>query len=664
MTTTRTFTHGLFSKSVKFIIILLFTYAHVQAQDFEFGQLLESDKNLKFYANDPGSGAVILQESGTLTFSKSYAHNTLHQYHVKIKIFKQDAVKYGDVKIPLYKWNNGSAERITRFEAVIQTPDASGSFKKTVCDIKGALYTKLSKNGSMFSYALPNITAGSIVEYLYEIETPSSNDFTPWLFQKDIPNLHSEYQVHNPLTKSIDAILKGSQELTKAISSEKCTIHPELRCLKQIYEMDSIPAFKPEERMTDPSYYLSALYFKTPDYVYNKDNTKTLVQYWSDVDKGLNKSEFFGKQIIETNRFKKNLKGLVPDIVDTLTQAKAIYNFLNHHVKWDEKATFFSADGINKCFKNRKGSSGDINLMLIAALRAYKINVEPLLISTKNNGIITKNIPSFSAFNYVIAKAYINKQTYYLDATDPMLPFGMVPEYCINDEARLVSQQDSCYWTSVIPSYKKGYILILNLTLNDDAQINGTIKNYTVGYDGLLKRKLIKQYNTIEEYEENLKNAKNNFKIHSVKVDDLDSVNTYLSETYNIDIPLPKYNSADKLTFNPYLINAITENPFKTAERIYPIDCGIPSEIRLLLNLNIPANYQVQNLPKNISLVLPDNGGSFSASYGYTDNMLNLSQTIRLNKPVYSPDEYLDLRELFNKIIQVQKEDIILKRKP
>ena len=114
MTTTRTFKRCLFSKSVKFIIILLFTYAHVQAQDFEFGQLLENDKNIKSYAKDPGTGAVILQEFGALTFGTSYAHNLLHQYHVKIKIFKQDAVKYGDIKIPLYKWKNGSAEKIIR----------------------------------------------------------------------------------------------------------------------------------------------------------------------------------------------------------------------------------------------------------------------------------------------------------------------------------------------------------------------------------------------------------------------------------------------------------------------------------------------------------------------------------------------------------------------
>src|SRR5690606_39369686 len=117
------------------------------------------------------------------------------------------------------------------------------------------------------------------------------------------------------------------------------------------------------------------------------------------------------------------------------------------------------------------------------------INTEAVLLSTRENGIVNKIYPVVSDFDYVIAKANIGNESYLLDATDPLLPFGLLPLRCINDQGRVVSLDKPSYWIDLKASQKETKIYNLNLTLAEDEKIHDTATIFSAGYEELKKQK-------------------------------------------------------------------------------------------------------------------------------------------------------------------------------
>jgi hypothetical protein len=67
-------------------------------------------------------------------------------------------------------------------------------------------------------------------------------------------------------------------------------------------------------------------------------------------------------------------------------------------------------EGVKKAYKDKTGNVAEINLMLTAMLRYAGLNANPVLVSTRSNGIAI--FPNRTAFNYVIA-AVENGSSYY-----------------------------------------------------------------------------------------------------------------------------------------------------------------------------------------------------------------------------------------------------------
>jgi hypothetical protein len=68
-----------------------------------------------------------------------------------------------------------------------------------------------------------------------------------------------------------------------------------------------------------------------------------------------------------------------------------------------------------KAYKDKTGNVAEINLMLTAMLRYAGLNANPVLVSTRSNGIAM--FPNRTAFNYVIAAVegvYIIRRFRYL----------------------------------------------------------------------------------------------------------------------------------------------------------------------------------------------------------------------------------------------------------
>ncbi|MGI4751719.1 MAG: hypothetical protein ACRYFB_13900 [Janthinobacterium lividum] len=647
--------------------LLLFAGINASAQDFEYGKVSDQEINLKTYSKDTAANAVVLQEFGTAQISNREHSPLVFEYHVKIKIFNSKAFNHGDVIIHLHKQDERE-ETTENITGITFSKDANGNTESTELE-KSKIYNEnKSKYTNQVRFAMPGLKNGCIVEYKYTVVSPFIFNFKNWDFQTDIPKVYSEYIAHIPAIYNYNIVLRGGKKLTKniAILERECfTPSGGLKadCSQITYAMADVPAFVEEKYMTAPSNFISAMYFELAEYSDYQGVKHKITKTWADVDADLKHEEMFGRQMRRKDLFKDKTAALTAGTSDDLGKAKAVYHYMQKWFKWNDYVEKYSIDGIKKAFDKRSGSSADINLSLVAALSAAGLQAEAVILSTRNNGVIHKLFPVVSDFNDVVAQVEIGTDKYLLDATDPLLPFGLLPMRCINGQGRVISLDKPSYWIDLKASQKESTIYSLNLTLDEKGKMTGTISSYSSGYEAYNKRKKIKKFNSVDEYVENLDESMPKIKILKSNIKNLDDNESMLSEEYEVEINAYDQLGDERFTFNPFFMDRISENPFKLQERTYPVDWGAPSETKIMIRVFFPEQYEITSKPQDMAIGLPANGGKYLTQTQVEANQFSFSQVVQVNKSIYETEEYPYLKEFFNRIVQSERAEIIFKKK-
>jgi len=640
------------------------------AQDFPYSKISQEELQMKTYAKDPNAHAVVLAEFGKVRISESNDDRLkiFFDYHIKIKILDNKGFDKGTVSVPVYIGDDGADESVDNIEAVTYYTDDNGLAQKIDLEHTKIYPEKESKHLSRYKFALPGLRAGCVIEYKYTFSTPFFFDFPSWQFQDDIPKVYSEFEAHIPAFWVYNASLRGYLKLTKNSGTveNKCFSAgaASCDCSLLVFGMSDIPAFVEEDYMTAKKNYLSAINFELSEYTSPYTNQKTKwTKEWTDLERQLRDNFDFGAQIKKKGIFKERIVPVIAGQTTDLGKAKAVYSYIQKSFKWNDHYGFETIDGLSNALTAHTGSTGDINLSLINALNAAGLNAEAVLLSTRDNGNINTLYPVLTDFDYVVAKVNIGDKSYLLDATDPLLPFGVLPLRCLNDKGRVFSMDKPSYFMDMNLPQKERNTYSLDLTLQNDGKITGTISHVASGYEAYKKRKAIKKFNSVDEYVEQLGNEFAKTRIIKSQISNLDSLDLPLGETFEVEINALDKANGDKIAFNPFFLDKIDTNPFKLAERSFPVDWGMASEDTFVLTMHMPPNMTVETPPQAMAVSLPNAGGKFLTSYETGDNSFTFSHVIQFSKSIYSPEEYPYLKELYNDIIKSEKAELIFKKK-
>ncbi|SDK95631.1 Transglutaminase-like superfamily protein [Pedobacter sp. ok626] len=650
-----------------FFLLLFFSSTTLFAQDFEYLKVSQADLNFTKTALDSNANAVVLREFGTAAVRLDDNYGNLFidfEYHVRIKILNKKGFESANITIPLLT-NGDKEETISELKATTINY-TNGEISLTELDKKKIFTEKRNKYVTFTKFTMPNLTEGSIIEYRYRLYSPRIFNFRTWEFQSNIPKLHSEYIAMIPALYNYNVALRGAQKLT----SQNAELNREclriagraIDCSKMTYIMKDIPPFIEEDYMTAPSNFKSAINFELSDYITPTGGKQGITKEWKDVDYQLIDDKSFGGQIKRKDIFKTLLPDILKNATDPLNKAKAIYAYIKHNIKENGFIGIYSENTIKKALETHTGNTADINLALIAALNAAEIDAEAVILSTRVNGLVNTLFPVISDFNYVVAKVNIEGKSYLLDASEPLIPFGLLPLRCINGRGRVIPLKKPSYWYDLTASQKETTRYNLTAELGKDGKIKGILTTYSIGYAAFNKRKRILASNSIDEFVEKLDESMPKIKIVKHEINNLDSLENPLIEIYNVEILAFQDINHDPLFFNPFFIDKTTRNPFNLNERTYPVDLGSQSEQRVSISLKLPGNYTLADKPKELNIGLAEGGGRFMCTTSLQDDVLVFNQLLQFNKPIYGPEEYLSLKELYSRIIQVQKTDIILKK--
>ena len=642
--------------------------ALAQEGDFEFGKILHSELEMKRYDKDTSAAAVVLNEFGTAFITDDY--KIIFEYHVKIKILKNAGTQKGNFSIPLYKEGKvaDKAESLISVQATTYNYDA-GRIKETVFSNSNLFIEKSNNYLNYAKFALADVRVGSVIEVKYSTESPYLFAFHTWEYQDDIPKVRSEFWGKIPANFEYSVSMRGFLKLSKSdvVLSRGCFrasgASDRSDCSVGKYVMTDIPAFIKEDYMTAPKNFISAIYYELSQYTRADGYKDKYSEEWKDVDAKLKEHELFGAKI---KKARKMMDDIVAPVVaqkpEPIDKAMAIYEFIQSRYSWDGDNGIYSDLDVKAVYEKRIGGCAEINFALIGALQSVGLNADPVLVSTRDHGLPFKLHPQRSDFNYVISSLRIGDQLYLLDATDPWLTFGVLPIRCLNDQGRLVSKDEST-WVDLRPTQKYKSSVSMQLKLTNTGELKGKLTLSHHGYSAISQRKEIFEKKSDEDYIKSLSKEFGDATLTEYQAENKTDLAKPLVEKMEIELTGLDNTGANIVYFNPFLSGRYENNPFKSNERLYPVDLGAPIETAYIISIEVPENFLVDELPANMAIGLPNNGGKCLLNVAQIGNKITLSSILSLSKPIYTSEEYHSLKEFFARVVQMQQSQFVFKKK-
>lgn len=663
------------------LTVLFFTCLLSFSQKHELGKVTIEELKEKVCPNDTSAVAAILFNVGNTSFEYSGedGFSIVTEIDTKIKIYKKRGYDYANHSEKIYNGGRGT-EKVNISKAI--TYNLNGDkIEKTKLSGEGEFDEKVNKLWGRKKITMPNVKEGSIIEYRITIKSPYIYNFPEWEFQRDIPVVYSEYTTYIPEYHLYNTHFKGFYSPTVTNTSKS-------RNIKYTYTEKVVPGMGAgmPRRITDDmdfkeviaKYVLTNIAgLKDESYTNNIDNYKSAIIHelagtrypnstfenystnWETVTKNIYTDEKFGDELKKTGYFERDLDVLLNAAATQDERISVIFNFVKSRMNWNEFTSYFCDLGVKKAYQDKKGNSADINLMLVAMLRYANINANPVLVSTRSNGMAI--FPSQSAFNYVIAAIELNDRVILLDATNKYALPDILPIRDLNWFGRIIRKNDSSDRIDLMPKSNSKDIINIMGTINEQGEISGKIRDQYFDYNAFIFRN---RFNGVskESYIEKLEKEHQGIEINDYDVQNNNDLSKPIVENYSFMSGNSVEIIGDKMYFSPFLFFAKTENPFKQESREYPVDFVFPQQDKFNISIKIPDGYTVETMPQPLALAMPENLGSFKYSISNNGNQIQLLYTQDINQAIIGAEDYEALKQFYREIVNKQTEKIVLKK--
>jgi hypothetical protein len=666
------------SNIVTIILVLIISNVTAQNDPVKFGNVSLEDVQMTKYEKDTSASAVILVDYGksSLPYSQENGFSLLFERTTRIKILKKDGLQWADFEIPLYK-SGSSDEKVSGLKGVTYNLE-NGKIVETKVKNENIFRESVNKNKDIIKLAFSNVKVGSVVEITYKVMSDFLFNFQDWQFQTTIPTVWSEYRARIPEYFFYDKYSQGYvsflvNEKTSASNSINLTFkertgnsattydHERVDFIEERYRWvaENVPAFKPEPFITSESDYLSKINFELSYTKFPNAPVKNYMGDWSDINKMFSDdNDYYGQ--VTGNGFLKNIvEGIISGLTTEEEKIAAIHAYVKNNVLWDGSNSLYVRSTLRKVMDDKKGSSGEINLLLASMLEKTGIKVYPVLMSTREHGLVREHIAASNQFNRTVCVAEAAGKQVVLDATEKLLPAGVLPESCLNGKGFVVSKEGFS-WVPLTSAKKTKKVVNGVMKLSADGALAGDLMIEQSGYSGHRARKAFLN-NGEQQYITSTKQE--NWEISKSEFANIKEINEAFKEKHQVVIPDFATSAGDVLYINPTIAKYQHSNPFKLEKREYPVDFAYPVDEFYMIKIAIPEGYVVDQMPAPKAMMLPGNASKFSYNVNVTGNTISIVSSMSINKTLFAQDEYPNLREFYNQVVAKQDEQIVLKKK-
>jgi hypothetical protein len=671
-------------RKIIFSITLFFIAQQIVAQNFKYGKVSEDDFKTFSTPSDPSDNATVIYKSQDIKFDYRQGPGfvQINEVHERIIIHNKEGFNWATKKIKLYNRSNSNSESLQDLKGYTYNFEG-GKIEKEKLKKNGVFEEIANKYWKYSTFTMPNIKEGSIIEYVYEIASPYLQiddiefQYSIPINQFDLTIKTPEYFIYNKLTNPRASYSPRLETIKKnrtisirnnerkvvdfSISNTSKLSKSELKLFENIITSNSsnIPALKEEPLVDNIDNYRSKLILELTAIKYPNEPYKSLSSNWDDVTKTIYKDEDFGEQLDKTSYFEDDLNAVISGETDDIKKTHLIYNFVKSKVKWNGFYGFTTENGVRKAYKEGVGNTADINIMLISMLRSAGIRANPVLVSTKNNGIPL--FPTRQGFNYVVCLIENADFNSFLDATERYSTFNILPTRTLNWQGRVIRENGSSTWIDLLATTVSNESTSLNVKINPDLTIEGKVRDYMTDY---LAQDYRNKFANISE-DDHIKYLESNngeIVIENVEFKNNNNPLEPIQLTYEYQLSEGIEEIGDKLYFSPMLFLASTENPFTQETRKYPIAFNYPVASKYIINIMLPEGYIVDTLPISEASEFNTGSGKFSYIIKENGNYLQLTVNLDLNMTLILPKNYESFKKFNKQMIEKQTEKVVLKK--
>lgn len=500
-------------------------------------------------------------------------------------------------------------------------------------------------------FSFPNVKPGSVIEYKYKLNR-NSIYLPTWSFQARIPVRYSEYK-----TKIPDFLFfRIKSHLRDAFAINKIEGDVTTRAMVNLHSMPDEPYMRSfSDNLQSISFVLASI---SPDAAISYRPPDS----WAKIGGALIDDEDFGHQ------FKRKLTGEEALIAKAKSlnsdDAKVAYLFneVKNDMAWNNVENVFTSDGTSKAWDKKSGNATEINLILYHLLTQAGVKAFPMVVSTRDNGMVNPAFTYINQFNRGVVMIPADSAVrYVLDASNKYNSYTQIPEDLLGSMGLFIDKTSEKYATVFLQNMNPASQLIsVSADVLADGSLNGTAQISSFSYNRL---KNIKRYKTDgeEKYKDFLCNADKTLKISTLKIDnmDVDSLPLIQNVAFKKDLT---GSDGKYIYFAPTIFTPLHENPFLNETRFSDIDFAFRDNFSMTANYKLPVGYEPETLPKNTTLVMPDQSIVFRRLIVQQDNFLVMRYTMDIRKTLFFKEDYASLHDFYKKMLELLNEQIALKK--
>jgi hypothetical protein len=600
--------------------------------------------------------------------------------HLRLRILKKEGYGFATQSFKLYH-NDKAAESVSDPKGYTYNL-VNGKVEETKLAGSNIFEEQVSQNWKRTTYTMPNVKVGSIIDVRYKIISDFIWNVQEWEFQSTIPEQWSEYTVTIPEYYKFSKLLHGSvpfaiseitttpgtvsllskeREMTgRVVQTTFETIKVNFNQHVYHFAAQDVPAMVEEPYAPAMTNFISKVEFELENSSFPGELVKNYTTTWQDICEKLLLDQDFGVQLQRGRTVKNAAEAINAATTVPLEKMQMAHAMVRSKMTWNGKNSIYPTTTLHDAYEKGSGNSGDINLMLLLLLKELGLDAAPVVLSTRNNGVLVESHPVLTQLNYVIASATIDGKTWLLDATGKHQPLNYIPIACLNGNGLLVSKT-GMRWVPLLGEEKQNTLWQAEMKVDAEGTIDGTM---TVSHSGYGAEEVRDEYirDGAEKYVTTLKEHYKDWKITGVKVNNIDSLGSAVSQRYTLSSEDITQVNGSMIYFNNLVGFGRNSNPFKSEKRENSVDFIFPLKDAYVFSYEIPEGFTVHSMPEPARLLLPDQAGTFKFTVTTGGSKIMVNSSLNITKTLFTAEEYAGLREFFTRVVAKYAEQIVLRK--
>jgi hypothetical protein len=436
------------------------------------------DLALKDNPASPGADAMILYRQSEILTGESAVDD-----YVRIKIFTQDGLKYGDVQI---NYQKGFAElqnlraRTIRPNGEIINWDGK-AFDSTVMKYRD--YEMAAKK-----LTLPGLEPGCIIEYRFREHFEGRYLDLSWTVQEKLYTRLGRFAIRPPSRSPFPLFYRHFNLPASAVPQRQSDGSYTL----EIHDMPGIA----EESFMPPE---TALRARVEFFYRNATDpaNETTEQFWTRMgklwsgylDQFLNNPKLLASEVAHATNPED-----APEVKlrKLCTRAQTVRNLNSERArskKEQETENLKTNNNVEDLIKRGYGTSRDINFFFVGLARAAGFQAAIVYVAPRNRNYFAPELQDAKQLAADIVWVHAGEKEYYLDPSARFYPFGILPWYETQAAGVRVIKNGVEFVTTPLPPSSDAILArSANLEIDDEGTVSGTVQVEIKGQRGALWR--------------------------------------------------------------------------------------------------------------------------------------------------------------------------------